>query len=143
MHVTTQFAPRETAPTNELKILSLPGILTIIIGAGIIFIGIREFLQPQIGAQGFGVPLQDPHDAPFLAIKAARDIATGIVALTFLAQRDRRFLASAIVALTLIPVLDGLIVFSHAHWIFTPIILIHWGTAAVMLAIVALLRSKM
>jgi len=143
MHVTTQFAPPETAQTSQLKISSLPGILTIIIGAGIIFIGIREFLQPQIAAQGFGVPLQDPHDAPFLAIKAARDIATGIVALTFLAQRDRRFLASAIVALTLIPILDGLIVFSHAHWIFTPIILIHWGTAAVMLAIVALLRSKM
>ena len=143
MHVATQFAPPETAQTNQLKILSLPGILTIIIGAGIIFIGIREFFQPQIGAQGYGVPLQDPHDAPFLAIKAARDIATGILALTFLAQRDRRILASAIAALTLIPVLDGLIVFSHAQWIFTPIILIHWGTAAVMLAIVALLRRKM
>ena len=143
MHVTTQFAPPETAPTNQLKILSLPGILTIIIGAGIIFIGIREFFQPQVGAQGFGVPLQNPNDAPFLAIKAARDITTGIVALAFLAQRNSRILATAIAALTLIPILDGLIVFNHAQWTFTPIILIHWGTAAVMLLIVALLRHKM
>ena len=143
MHVTTQFAPPETASTNQLKILSLPGILTIIIGAGIIFIGIREFLQPAIGAQGYGVPLQNPNDAPFLAIKAARDIATGIVALSVLAQRNPKTLATAMAALTLIPILDGLIVFSHAQWIFTPIILIHWGTAAVMLIIVALLRRKM
>jgi hypothetical protein len=40
-----------------------------------------------------------------------------------------------------IPVLDGFIVYRHAGWIFTPVILVHWGTAVYMLAIVALLRK--
>jgi hypothetical protein len=46
-------------------------------------------------------------------------------------------------ALTLIPILDGTVVFKHADWNFKPAILIHWGTAAVMLVIVELLRSGM
>jgi hypothetical protein len=40
-------------------------------------------------------------------------------------------------------VFDGLIVLRHAAWAFTPLILIHWGTAAIMLIIVVLmLRGK-
>jgi hypothetical protein len=46
-------------------------------------------------------------------------------------------------ALTLISILDGLIVFKHAGWIFKPAILIHWGTATPMLIIVGPLRSGM
>jgi hypothetical protein len=46
-------------------------------------------------------------------------------------------------ALTLIPILDGVVVLKHADWIFKPAILIHWGTAAVMLMIVALYRGAM
>jgi hypothetical protein len=46
-------------------------------------------------------------------------------------------------ALTLIPILDGLVVFKHADWIFKPAILIHCGTAILMLIIVELLRSGM
>jgi hypothetical protein len=42
--------------------------------------------------------------------------------------------------LTLIPVLDGLIVLRHAAWTFAPVILVHFGTAAFMLAIVELLK---
>jgi hypothetical protein len=46
-------------------------------------------------------------------------------------------------ALTLIPILGGLVVFTHAAWIFKPAILIHWGAATLMLIIVELLRSGM
>ena len=128
---------------RALKIASVSGVMTIIVGLGIIFIGIRECFEPGAAARGFGVPLLDPRDGDLLAIKAARDVASGVLALTFLGLRDRLFLAWAIAALTLIPIFDGLIVFRHASWIFTPIILIHWTTAAFMLLIVALLwRGK-
>jgi hypothetical protein len=128
---------------HSIKIVSLSGLLTLIVGLGIIFIGIREFFDPGAAARGFGVPLLDPRDGDFLAIKAARDVAAGVLALTFLGLRDRLFLSCAIGALTLIPIFDGLIVFRHAAWIFTPFILIHWGTAAFMLFIVVLLtRGK-
>jgi hypothetical protein len=66
---------------------------------------------------------------------------SGILALTFLGVRERRFLDYAMGVLTLISVLDGLIVLRHAGWTFTPVILIHWGKAALMLTIVLLLRS--
>jgi hypothetical protein len=74
------------------------------------------------------VQLFDPRDATFLAIKAARDVTSGVLVLT-------------IAALTLIPIFDGLIVLRHAAWSFAPFLLIHWTTALLMLLIVALLRA--
>jgi hypothetical protein len=126
--------------SRPVTVLSASGLLTIFIGLGIIFIGVREFFQPAVAARGFGVQLLDPRDGDFLAIKAGRDIASGILALAFLGLKDRTFLACAMGVLTLIPIFDGLIVLRHAGWNFTPFILIHWGTAALMLAIVELLR---
>lgn len=125
---------------SPMKVASISGWMTVIVALGIIFIGIREFFYPGAAALGFGVPLLDPHDGDLLAIKAARDVASGGLALTFLALRDRRYLACGMGILTLIPVFDGLIVLRHAAWTFTPVILIHWGTAVFMIAIVALLR---
>ena len=86
------------------------------------------------------MPLHDPLDSDLLAVKAVRDVVSGILALTFLGLRNRKFLVCAFSVLTLIPVLDGLIVLRHAGWSFTPELLIHWGTAAFMLVIVELLR---
>ena len=123
-----------------IRIGSVSAIPSMLVALGIIFIGVREYFYPAIGALGFGVPLIDPRDGDLLAIKAARDIASGVLVLTVIALRDRRFLAYMMGVLTLIPILDGLIVLKHAGWSFTPIILAHWVTAAVMLIIVALLR---
>jgi hypothetical protein len=125
---------------TPVKVASLSGLLTILVALGIIFIGIREFFYPSIAALGYGVPLLDPRDADLLAIKANRDVISGVLALTFLGLRKRRALACAIGVMTLIPVLDGMIVIRHAGWIFTPIVLVHWGTAAFMAGIVELLR---
>ena len=115
--------------------------LALFIALGIIFVGIRECFQPSIAARGFCVPLVAPADRDFLAIKASRDIALGAVILTLLPIGDHRAVAYATLALTLIPILDGLVVFKHAGRIFKPAILIHWGTATLMLIIVELLRS--
>jgi len=100
--------------------IGLSGVLVILVAFGIIFIGVREFLNPATGALGFGVPLHDAHDADLLAVKAVRDIVAGILALTFLGLRNRKLLAYAFSVLTLIPLLDGLVVLRHAGWSFTP-----------------------
>jgi hypothetical protein len=129
------------AQTNRpMRIGSLSGVLVTLIALGIIFIGVREVLYPSLCARQFGVTLLDPQDADFLAIKAARDVVSGILALTLLGLRNRRFLTYAFGILALIPIFDGLIVLRHAGWSFTPALLIHWGTAAFMLVIVELLR---
>lgn len=125
---------------RSMRAGSLSGVLVILVAFGIIFIGVREFLFPAIGALRFGVPLHDPHDADLLAVKAVRDVVAGILALTFLGLRNRKFLACAFSVLTLIPTLDGLVVLRHAGWSFTPVLVVHWGTAAFMLVIVVLIR---
>jgi hypothetical protein len=125
---------------RSVRIGSLSGVLVILVALGITFIGVREYVYPTIGAVGFGVPLHDPLDADLLAVKAVRDVVSGILALTFLGLRNRKFLVCAFSVLTLIPVLDGLVVLRHAGWSFTPVLLIHWGAAAFMLVIVELLR---
>jgi Domain of unknown function (DUF4267) len=132
----------DATPSPNIKILSPSGLLSIFVALGIIFIGIREFLDPSAGALGYGVPLVDPRDSDLLAIKAVRDIVSGILVLALITLGNRKALAYAIGALTLIPVFDGLIVLRHAAWVFTPVILIHWGTAAFMLVIVVLLRRS-
>jgi hypothetical protein len=130
-----------TKITRNMNILSASGVLSILMALGIIFIGLREFLDPSTGALGYGVPLLDSGDSDLLAIKAVRDVVSGLLVLALLGLRDRKALACAIGVLTLIPVFDGLVVLRHAAWSFTPVILIHWGTAAFMLVIVALLRK--
>jgi Domain of unknown function (DUF4267) len=132
----------DATPSPNIKILSPSGLLSIFVALGILFIGIREFLDPSAGALGYGVPLVDPRDSDPLAIKAVRDIVSGILVLALITLGNRKALAYAIGVLTLIPVFDGLIVLRHAAWVFTPVILIHWGTAAFMLVIVVLLRRS-
>jgi hypothetical protein len=123
-----------------VKFGSLSGVLTVVVALGILFIGLREFFYPGVAAAGFGVPLLDGRDGDLLGIKGARDITSGILALTFVALGQRRILAYAMGILMLIPTFDGLIVLKHAGSAFTPFILIHWGTAVFMLLIVELLR---
>ncbi len=130
---------RTTGIDERVKLLSFSGVLSLLVALGIIFIGVREFLDPSTGALGYGVPLSDPRDNDLLAIKAVRDVASGILVLGLLGLGNRKALAWAIGALTLIPVFDGLVVLRHAAWAFTPVILIHWGTAVFMLVIAALL----
>jgi hypothetical protein len=80
---------------RSVRVGSLSGLLVILVALGITFIGVREYLNPAIGAVGFGVPLHDPLDANLLAVKAVRDVVSGILALTFLGLRNRKFLACA------------------------------------------------
>jgi Domain of unknown function (DUF4267) len=92
-----------TATDAKMKILSVSGLLSILVALGIIFIGLREFLGPTTGALGYGVPLLHPGDGDLLAIKAARDVVSGILVLALLALGNRKALACAIGVLTLIP----------------------------------------
>jgi len=105
---------------HSTRIGSLSRVLVILVAFGIIFIDVREFLYPAIGALGFGVPLHAPHDADLLAVKAVRDVVAGILALTFLGLRNRKLLAYAFSVMTLVPLLDRLVALRHAGWSFTP-----------------------
>ena len=105
-----------TPPKRHSKATDVAVAISILVALGIIFIGVREYLYPALGARGFGVSLQDPRDGDLLAIKAGRDVASGILVLTFVALREWRLLGYVMAVLTLIPICDGLVVLRHAGW---------------------------
>src|SRR3981189_1005182 len=83
-----------------------------LLGAGIIFVGARAFWAPQ-AAVGFGIPGTPTEDRSFqawLAVKAVRDIASGLFIFILLASGSPHLLGWFMLAAAGIPVGDALIV---------------------------------
>jgi hypothetical protein len=85
---------------RSIKSGSLSAMLVIMVALGITLIGVREVLYPAICARQFGVPLLDPQDGDWLAIKAARDVVSGILAVRVLGLRNPTILTYAFGVLT-------------------------------------------
>ena len=106
------------------------------VGVAIIAVGARFLAAPQTAAAGYGLD-RDASD-PYLAVKAVRDIASGVVTFILIAAGEPRTLGRYMIAASVIPVGDAAIVLGHggpksiAYGVHAP-------TAAVMLATAALL----
>jgi hypothetical protein len=84
--------------------------MTLLVAAGIIFIGGRFIVHPLTGADGYGIPISDVKDLPFGRIKGIRDIFSGLVLLPFLFLRMRRATAIALTTAIIVPATDFCIV---------------------------------
>ena len=111
-----------------------------LLGAGIIFIGARFLVAPQVAAAGFGITTEQHGGAadPYLAVKGVRDIASGIVVFVLLAAGTPRILGGYMAAASIIPIGDGVIVLRH-HGPKATAYGVHGATAAAMLATAAIL----
>jgi Domain of unknown function (DUF4267) len=116
--------------------------LSALLGVGIIAIGTRFLLAPQVAAAGFGITAErgDAATDPYLAVKGVRDIASGVVVFVLLAAGRPRILAGYLVAASMIPIGDGIIVL-RGNGPKATAYGVHGGTAAAMLA-TALLLSR-
>ncbi|WBB70750.1 DUF4267 domain-containing protein [Micromonospora sp. WMMD812] len=115
-------------------------VLAGLIGVGIIFVGARAFWAPQ-AAVGFGIPGTPTGDRSFhawLAVKAVRDIASGLFIFILVANASPHLLGWFMLAATGIPVGDALIVL-RSNGPKAAVYGIHGATAVVMLAISVLL----
>ncbi|MFD5747592.1 DUF4267 domain-containing protein [Streptomyces sp. NPDC127033] len=115
-------------------------VLAGLIGAGIIFIGVRAFRTPR-AAVDFGIPGTPTEDRTFqawLTVKAVRDIASGLFVFILLAGATPHVLGWFMLAATGIPVGDALIVL-RSNGPRTAVYGIHGATAVVMLAVSVLL----
>lgn len=119
---------------------TLATIVSGAIGVGIIGLGARFLLAPQVAAAGYGVPvaprdtaLQGASPYPWLSVKGLRDIASGIFLWILLINRAPHLLGAFMVAATLIPVGDAVIVL-RSGGSRTAAFGIHGVTAVVMLA---------
>jgi hypothetical protein len=114
----------------------------LIIAVGIIFIGVRFIIQPDVGAVGYGIPFENSNDAAYGRIKGIRDIFSGVVLLPLLWMRMRKAVAWVFTAAILVPACDFLIILSYNGGSDLSHLLIHGITAVVMLIISVLLFSR-
>jgi hypothetical protein len=116
--------------------------LAALAGTGLIGLGVIGLVRPRTAAEAYGLPLRDPRDFPFVRVKAARDLAAGLAALTLLTMGERRALGAYLVASTLIPALDALLVLltgTRKPWQ----VAMHGGTAVLVLPLgAALIRRR-
>ncbi|CAN5574844.1 DUF4267 domain-containing protein [soil metagenome] len=124
----------ETQPINFWGPRSVSYWLTALAAVGIIYLGLRFMLAPNVGAEGFGIPLASTTEAmAYGRIKGIRDIFSGLVVLLFLIPRKPRATAFAFGAAIIIPVSDCLTVLAVNGVQDVTHLLIHGSTAVYMM----------
>lgn len=101
---------------------------------GIVVVGLRFLFAPRASAAGFGIAVGSgagPADA-YLAVKAIRDIASGLIALALLIAGPPHALGWFLLAAAFIPVGDAVIVLRY-HGPRVAALAMHGGTAALMI----------
>ena len=89
--------------------------LAFLTGLGMIFLGTRFLLSPEVAEAGYGLHFNQQGDDSFHYIKGIRDIFSGIVLCVLALLKERRALGVAILTGTIIPVVDLLIVLSKDY----------------------------
>jgi hypothetical protein len=84
-------------------------------GLGMIFIGARFLLAPEIAEAGYGIHFNAQGDYSFHYIKGIRDVFTGLLICLLLLAKQTKALGITLVVGTIIPVVDMLIVLSKDY----------------------------
>lgn len=90
-------------------------VVAFITGLGMIFLGTRFLLSPEIAESGYGIHFNEQGDYSFHYIKGIRDILSGVLLCAFVLMNERRALGVTLLAGTMIPVTDMLIVLSKSY----------------------------
>jgi Domain of unknown function (DUF4267) len=89
--------------------------IAFLLGLGMIFLGVRFFLSPEVATAGFGIHINANGDYSFQYIKGIRDIFSGLLICVFVLMNQRQALGVTLLAGTMIPVNDMLIVLSKSY----------------------------
>lgn len=89
--------------------------IALLLGLGMIFLGARFFLSPEVATAGYGLHFKAKGDYSFQYIKGIRDIFSGLLICAFVLMNERRALGVTLLAGTIIPVADMLIVLSKSY----------------------------
>ena len=91
--------------TNKIAIA-----IAFLTGLGMIFIGARFLLSPEVAEAGYGIHFNEQGDYSFHYIKGIRDLFSGIVICVLILSKQTKALGITLLAGTIIPVVDMLIV---------------------------------
>ncbi|HEY4325834.1 MAG TPA: DUF4267 domain-containing protein [Mucilaginibacter sp.] len=84
-------------------------------GLGLIFLGTRFLLSPEIAEAGYGIHFNEQGDYSFHYIKGIRDILSGLLLCAFVLMNEKRALGVTLLAGTIVPVTDMLIVLNKSY----------------------------
>ena len=84
-------------------------------GLGMIFLGARFLLLPEVAEAGYGIHFNDHGDFSFHYIKGIRDLFSGLLISVFVLMNQKRAVGVTLLAGTIIPVTDTLIVLSKPY----------------------------
>jgi len=84
-------------------------------GLGMIFIGTRFMLAPEIAEASYGIHFNAQSDFSFHYIKGIRDVFTGLLICTLILSRQIKALGIAMALGTIIPTMDMLIVLNKDY----------------------------
>ena len=90
-------------------------VVASITGLGLIFLGARFLLSPEIAEAGYGIHFHEQGDYSFHYIKGIRDIFSGLLICVFVLMNERRPLGVTLLAGTMVPITDMLIVLSKSY----------------------------
>ena len=91
------------------RISSPVRLISLLIGVGLLFLGGRFLLAPEVGQKGYGLNHDQPNYA-FHYIKGIRDIFSGLIIVLLAWYQNRRPLFLTLLAGSIIPFADVLIV---------------------------------
>ncbi len=89
--------------------------IAVLLGLGMIFIGARFLLSPEVATSGYGLHFNAQGDYAFQYIKGIRDIFSGLLICIFVLMNERRALGVTLLAGTMIPVTDMIIVLDKSY----------------------------
>ena len=120
-------------PHSSWGTRSLSWWIPLLVALGIIFVGVRFIIIPEAGADGFGISFANSQDDVYGKIKGIRDIFSGLVLLPFLWMRMRTATAWVFTTAIVVPATDGMIILATNGIHDIAHLMIHWGTALVMI----------
>lgn len=110
---------------------SLSYWMTLLIALGILLIGLRFVVAPQLSVEDFGIGSASHSDLAFGRIKGIRDIFSGLALFALLLARMKKATTYVFTAAIIIPIMDCLQIFLH-NGLDLPRMLVHGLTAVYM-----------
>jgi hypothetical protein len=84
-------------------------------GLGMIFLGVRFLLSPEVAEAGYGIRFSEGGDYSFHYIKGIRDLFSGLLICGLVILNERRALGLTLLLGTIIPLADMLIVLGKSY----------------------------
>ncbi len=122
---------------NDLswKLTSPTALLTLLLGAFMLYVSILTRVDPVAAAKGFGLPLSGSEALPWLSVKSGRDLGIGLAIVCLVLARQRLAAGVFMLAAIVMPVVDALTVLKGGASLVLALS-VH-GSAAVYVAILA------